>query len=284
MVSQELGLILGHELLDLDELHFGMWDSGLAVSLANLPVAQRRFTDYLLARLPRADAGRVLDAGCGTGVLMERLIAGGYGADGMSPSAQLNALARSRLEKLGGHDARIFDCRLEDAPTPQLGGRYDTVVFSESFQFVKIDAALGVVASLLRPGGHLVICDMFKSGRQGDGEPGDGVIRGGQSLAKFRALAHALHFRPVDEEDITEQVAPTIDLVAELLERRAAPAVRAVDAFLSTRHPLAWRIARCVVRGRFRGINERYFTGLYNRPTFERYKTYRFLKYRLEAA
>jgi SAM-dependent methyltransferase len=284
MVSQELGLVLAHELLDLDDLHFGLWGDELDVSLGSFPAAQRRFTDYLLNRMPPSGEGRVLDVGCGTGALTERLVSAGYAADALSPSSRLNALARERLDALPGHDARVFDARLEDLALEGLAGAYGTVLFSESFQFVKMDIALDRVAHLLRTGGHLVICDMFKSGRQGDGGPGDGVIRGGQSLSRFQTLISDSRFAPVAEDDITTQVSPTIDLVADLLERRVAPAARALDSFLGSRHPLSWRIVRGLTRRRLRKVDARYFSGHYNRRTFERYKTYRYMTFRLEAA
>jgi len=284
MVSQELGLVLAHELLDLDDLHFGFWGGGLDVSLASFPAAQRRFSDYLLDRMPPPGEGRVLDVGCGTGALTARLVSNGYAVDALSPSSRLNVLARERLGALPEHDARVFDARLEDLELEGLAGSYATVLFSESFQFVKMDIALERVARLLRPGGRLVICDMFKSGRQGDGGPGDGVIRGGQSLSKFKALIADSRFTSVDEDDITTDVSPTIDLVADLLERRVAPAARALDAFLGSRHPFAWRIVRRFTRGRLRKVDARYFSGHYNRRTFERYKTYRCMTFRVEAA
>ena len=73
MSSRELGLILAQQLLDVEDLHYGLWESDLDLTLGNLAIAQQRYSDLLLdtaagllAHLPRP---RILDVGCGTGVI-----------------------------------------------------------------------------------------------------------------------------------------------------------------------------------------------------------------------
>ena len=74
MSSRELGLLLAQQLLDVEDLHYGLWDAGLEVYPGNVALAQQRYTAMLLALLERllADSKqpRLLDVGCGKGYLM----------------------------------------------------------------------------------------------------------------------------------------------------------------------------------------------------------------------
>ena len=78
MTTRELGLLLTRQLLDVEDLHYGLWDPDLRLTVANLPTAQQRYSDLLLDRVDRLLAGivqpRILDVGCGTGHLMQQLI------------------------------------------------------------------------------------------------------------------------------------------------------------------------------------------------------------------
>ena len=69
--SRELGLELARDLLDIQDLHYGLWDGNLELCLANLPAAQQRYTDMILEALPAPDIDgrklRILDVGSGTG-------------------------------------------------------------------------------------------------------------------------------------------------------------------------------------------------------------------------
>ena len=49
MGSKELGLVLGQQLLGVDDLHYGLWDENLPLSLGNLADAQQRYTDMIVS-------------------------------------------------------------------------------------------------------------------------------------------------------------------------------------------------------------------------------------------
>ncbi len=72
--SRELGLELASDLLDIQDLHYGLWDGHLELCLANLPAAQQRYTEMILEALPAPDLDgeklRLLDIGCGTGHIL----------------------------------------------------------------------------------------------------------------------------------------------------------------------------------------------------------------------
>ncbi|MDH4172378.1 MAG: class I SAM-dependent methyltransferase [Betaproteobacteria bacterium] len=286
MHSRELGLVLAQQLLAVDDLHYGLWDGSLELSLSNARVAQERYTDLLLSPLPPSEPGpvRVLDVGCGTGHLLARLHAAGYRADGVSPSPALTRLARERLARAAVRDARIFECRFEDLPAAALGNDYDVVLFSESFQYIELESALRLLPRLLKPAGLLVICDFFKTEHHGDGGPGDRTFGGGHPWRAYMERMRGAPFALERNEDITRQVSPNVELVNQLLEQRLRPATATLAEYFTGNYPkLSWLVG-LLLRRRLAKLRRKYLAGHRTAATFERYKTYRFLVYRLSPA
>lgn len=116
--------------------------------------AQAISADHLAAialALPRPPLARVLEFGCGTGLLTRRLlplVAGDWLVTDLSP-AMLDAAraiaARARFQVM-------------DAEAPELGDqRFDLIVSNLAAQwFHDLGAAIARLTALLAPGGHLV--------------------------------------------------------------------------------------------------------------------------------
>ena len=282
--SREVGLVLLQQLLHLDELHYGLWDEGLAPTLANLPLAQRRYTELLLAALRKLapPPRRVLDVGCGAGAFLVELLALGHNAEGVSPSPELTRLARERLARAGQGEVRIFECRFEDFPRAERSAHYDALVFSESFQYVALPTALERAQALLRPGGHLLVCDFFKSAAHGDGGPGDGTMGGGHPIAAFYEAMSRTRFTIVRDEDLTARVAPSLAIADNILMRHVLPASEALARHLAEHRPWLYRALRLVGRRGLDKLRRKYFSGHRTPQTFARYKTYRLIAARLQ--
>ncbi len=277
--SREVGLVLLQKLFRLDDLHYGLWDEGLAPTLANLPLAQRRYTELLLAALrERAPPpARVLDVGCGTGGFLVELAALGHDAEGVSPAPELTRRARERLARAGRGEVRIFECRFEDFPPAERAAHYDALVFSESFQYVSPPTALERAQGLLRPGGHLLICDFFKSAAHGDGGAGDGTMGGGHPIAAFYQAMSRTRFTIVRDEDLTARIAPTLAIADDILMRQVLPAAEALARLLAERRPWLYRALRFAGRRKLDKLRRKYFSGHRTPQTFARYKTYRLI-------
>ncbi len=134
--------------------------SAAAASYDSHAEAQIRTAGLLAERLPPLPAApRVLELGCGTGILTRRLL------DRLGPDADLLAtdlspamIARSR-DTL--HDPRLrFAVMDAEAPTVAPAA-FDLVVSSLAAQwFADLPAALDRLVGLLKPGGHLLIATL----------------------------------------------------------------------------------------------------------------------------
>jgi SAM-dependent methyltransferase len=281
MHSRELGLVLARQLLDVEDLHYGLWDTDLELKLGNLAVAQQRYNDMLIAQLPKPEREiRVLDIGCGTGQLLRQLLNRGYSADGVIPSKDLGDAVCRKLADRSGYRSRIFDCRFEDFPVAECRRRYDVALFSESFQYISPSVSLPILQAILKPGALLLISDFFKSDAPESAslDPGFG---GGHPLKDFYASMKRTPFVLVKDEDITRRVSPNMELVNDLLMNRIKPATLTIGRYVEGRYPLLARLALGLLRRKLDKLNHKYFSGHRSREVFERYKTYRLLLYRL---
>lgn len=123
----------------------------------------RRWSAYIEAtlhetmlRLPLRRGNRLLDVGCGTGVLLERVRALDLRlrAMGADPSSEMLDVARRRLARAG----LLTRSLAEALPFPDEA--FDVVVSTSALHYFSDPAkALEEMGRVLRPGGRLVITD-----------------------------------------------------------------------------------------------------------------------------
>ncbi len=109
-----------------------------------------------LSRLQLTGSERIVDIGCGTGVLLERLAAS-HSPDlltGIEPVQAMREQARSRLP--GAVELREGWAEA----LPSADGEFDVVVSCNMFHYVRQpEKALAEMRRVLRPGGTLVLTD-----------------------------------------------------------------------------------------------------------------------------
>ncbi|MBA3910869.1 MAG: SAM-dependent methyltransferase [Rhodobacter sp.] len=233
-VGLDVGLAFIRWLTGAENLHYGLW-TGLEVSAGNLRRAQDAYTEKLFGYLPEGPL-RILDIGGGAGETAKKLLALGHKVEIVVPSAFLAGRCRQNAP-----GAVVHECTFEDFTG---SGPFDLCLFSESFQYIPLPESLPKSASLLAPRGQVLIADCFRSaafaGRKAHGpQPG-----GGHGLAAFRTALQASPFAVRAEEEITEAVAPSIDLEQGLFNVIGHGLTR-VGTEIKTRRPAAhWALAK----------------------------------------
>lgn len=166
----------------------------------------RPIHDAVLRRLRRAEPKSVLDLGCGTGQLTQRLVHEFPDARviGLDLSAGMLAEAAERFDS--PDDPRLLRADAEHLPI--AAGSFDAVACTESFHWYGDQrGALGEIANVLRPGGCLLIVSIATVTDVGDRllrratRPGGSTIRA-LPPHRLRRLVSGSGFDVVDQRRI----------------------------------------------------------------------------------
>lgn len=266
-VGLGIGLILSKQFLGTEYLHYGFFDNGLQPEIRNLAAAQRRYAEFLTSQIP-AGTKTILDVGCGSGRFALDLKAAGFEVEAVSPGTVLTEHARGLL----GADCTLYNCRFEDLATDR---KYDLVMFSESFQYIPVDEAIGGALRRLNPGGHILICDFFKTDPERKS-----MLGGGHDLQQYRDAAAKHPVTLIREQDITAETAPTIDVVNKLSMDAILPIYRLGFRLLDDRFPLVAKFLKWKYRKKLAKLETKHFSGQRTGENFRKYKKYLLQLYR----
>ena len=252
-IGLDTALALSRWLTGKEHLHYGLW-TGIDIAAGNVGLAQDAYSARLFALFPPGRGLRILDIGGGAGETARKLIALGHRVEIVIPSAYLAARCR-----LNAPEARVHECRFEDL---QSEGGFDLCLFSESFQYIPLAVSLPKALGLLAPGGEIVIGDCFRR----EGFRFDATfskVGGGHLIEEYRAALAGLPLRLIAEEDITEAVAPSIDLEQQffnVLGTGIAGFDRELAAKRPVQHWLVTRLLRLLLSARRRArLSQRLF-------------------------
>jgi SAM-dependent methyltransferase len=235
-VGLDVGLAFIRWLTGAENLHYGLW-TGLDVTAGNLKAAQEAYTAKLFGYLPQGPL-RILDIGGGAGETARKLLALGHEVQIVVPSGFLAARCRTNAPQ-----ATVHECTFEEFAGE---GPFDLCLFSESFQYIPFRESLPKCDRLLAPGGQILIADCFRTdaykGRRTHGpQPG-----GGHGLTVFRAAIGESAFGVAAEEDITDAVAPSIDLEQQLFNVIGHGVTRVSDEIRAKKPAAHWTLSRFV--------------------------------------
>ncbi|NBD31026.1 MAG: methyltransferase domain-containing protein [Alphaproteobacteria bacterium] len=243
-IGLDVGLSFSKWLTGMENLHYGDW-TGLEVTAANVGPAQVAYTDRLFSYLPDTLC-RILDIGGGAGETARKLIERGHEVEIVIPSPFLAQRCRENAPQ-----AKVHETGFEDfAGAP----RFDICLFSESFQYIPLDIGLSKALGLLTPGGRIVLADCFRSETY-KRDRTRATVGGGHRITAFRRRVADLDLEVLDEIDITEAVAPSVD-VEQGLYNILGHAITRVDDELQMKRPRSrWvlhRLAGLFLNGRRR--------------------------------
>jgi ubiquinone/menaquinone biosynthesis C-methylase UbiE len=99
---------------------------------------------------------RMLDLGCGAGVLTERLVAAGLNVDAVDMAPDMLEFSKQRLAKYDAAKYRLARAECQDLPFPDAA--FDVVACIGVFGYMDdVDSAIRELRRVLRPGGTLVL-------------------------------------------------------------------------------------------------------------------------------
>ena len=140
----------------IQEQHFDevadVYDESLPVHVTEHYLAKR--IGFVLETSP--PPGRLLDVGCGTGVLAARLAARGYDATGLDPSDGMLQRLRERAPAVTAVQASATEMPFDD-------GQFDLSVSVATMHHIadpdSVRRALAEMVRVVRPGGKVIVWD-----------------------------------------------------------------------------------------------------------------------------
>ena len=269
-VGLEIGLLLTRFFFNSEDLHFGYWPDGTPTDMSTISKAQTNHSDLIFSHIPDG-VKNILDVGSGSGELAKKLIDKGHSVDCVSPSSFLSDTIQSKLPP----QSTLYRTTLEDLETDH---RYDLIIFSESFQYVKIRSGLSKCVHLLNHNGHLLICDFFSIETDSKSP-----LRGGHKMSKFLETIDQFPFENIIDLDITKETAPTIGILDKLLTEFLIPSKDLSAKYLSSNFPMVTKLLKWKLKKRIAKINRVYMSGQITAESFIKHKSYRLLLYQKKA-
>jgi SAM-dependent methyltransferase len=117
----------------------------------------------LLRRVPDG-CGAALDVGCGSGAFATLLAERAATVLGIDLSPEMVRLARRRLAPFPGAEVRVADFAEEELP----GESFDCVASIATLHHLPLRSTLVKMAGLLRPGGVLLVLDLYRAATLSD--------------------------------------------------------------------------------------------------------------------
>jgi len=270
-IGLDVGLAFSKFLTGKENLHYGLWSPETPVCAANLGTAQEAYTTKLFGLLPARKGLRILDVGGGAGETAKKLLALGHSVDIVIPSPFLAARCRENTDG----KARVHEATFEAFTAKQP---FDICLFSESFQYIPLEISLDKAAEMLAPDGIIIVSDCFRTdaffAAKGDGAR----VGGGHGLADFHKAVAARPLVVLSQEDITDAVAPTVEVEQDLFNV-IGYAIQRTDEGLADSHPFlqgaVHRILRLLLNRRKRDrLDQRLNQRTRTAENFRLYNTY----------
>ena len=258
----DIALKLGHKMFGLDHLHYGYFTNGIKPSLETLNKAQNSYSELVLSYIPKS-VKKILDVGCGTGGNAEKLVKRKMDVTCIAPDPYLIEKTKERTQGKIKTYTDLYE-NIEDFEPES----FDLILMSESCQYIKPDPGWEQNKKVLKKGGYLLVADFFRI-REIDTPY---MSKSGQPLQNFLDRAKAANFKLIKKQDITKNVAPTMDIFQGVIDKNIFPLVEAIHEFVLRRFPLLHSLLAKIFKEKIDKVVTRYKTQ--DAKTWMKYKAY----------
>ena len=260
-VGLDLGLLLFKNFLDTDYMHYGLFKDNLEAKITNLPKAQENYSELLLSKIPK-DVKSILEVGCGSGRFAYNLHQKGYEVECVTPQSQLADYAENLLL----NKVKVNKSKYEHFKTEK---KYDLILFSESFQYIKMKDSIPKSIEFLKPGGFVMIADFFQKDVKGKS-----ALGGGHRFSLWEKTLNESNLKIEFEKDVTDETAPTIDIANQLSKNLAYPIWQLILNGLGSKYPRVLKFLKWKYSHKLDKIEHTYFSGEMNGENFKKFKQY----------
>jgi hypothetical protein len=108
---------------------------------------------------------------------------------------------------------------------------------------------------------------------------GEGPQKGGHRLSNMFTLVAEYPFTLIKDIDITEQTAPTMDLLNDVLVNVGKPVMDSVTELLADRYPTLFKLISWKFHDELEKASKKYSAGSRTAEQFKKFKSYRLFLY-----
>ena len=223
--SEDLELLLYSKIIRNDMLHYGYFENpdieSDSISIRDLENAQMKYVEILISHISNQN-NKVLDVGCGMGGLSNILFKKGFQVESLTPDNNQKKYITSKYSDLILHHMRFEDFK--------VSRKFDTIINSESLQYINLDNAFELVSKILSPTGRWIISDYF---RLNDG----GVNKSGHLHNDFINKIDEKGWKIVYKLDMTKNALPTLKFAMLFINRFIKPLTLFANEKLKHKQP-----------------------------------------------
>ncbi|HBE79908.1 MAG TPA: hypothetical protein DDW65_19335 [Firmicutes bacterium] len=222
--GMDYGLRIMAEVLKAEHLHWGYFPDkkfkGEEMTLTGLKEAQLDYTKHLFMFIPDT-VQSILDVGAGLGKTAYLLTNNGY---------QVSCLSNDKYQQTKINEKYpaipVIKNKFEDS---RLGQTFDLILMSESVQYLNWPQTLYKLEEVLKPGGFLLTSDYFRKA--------DSSFYKTCKVRESFEIATKNKFDLIKEEDITDNILPTLDFAMYGFNNYILPAANIVSELICNSTP-----------------------------------------------
>ncbi|MCS7227376.1 MAG: class I SAM-dependent methyltransferase [Endomicrobia bacterium] len=216
------------DVFGIENLHFGFWQQGQDISVENLKLSQQKYTEVLISKIPK-NVKTILDVGCGTGEIAKILAKHNYEVECISPDIYQYEIFIQKNPNLKFYLGKFEEVKFDK--------KYDLVLMAESCQYIKLDKMFSQLNNILLPDGYLLVADYFR-------KKNTKYYKTTHLIEDFYNYATKYGFVVIAEEDITENVLPTLSLAKQLYNKYVIPVIEILSGYFTDKFPILAKIVK----------------------------------------